>query len=396
MRNYYDQTAAWAPPRRRGGRTAVVCFLIAIALLVGVAVLLRLLPAAELELPAGQDGDIRQPFAPAASEQPTTVERAPLGDGTTLELFPLPEGEPLRFQEIYQANLSCIVSVRGTKGSSMSLGTGVIMSENGYIITNSHVIEGCSAVDVVLWDERVYPALLVGRDEQTDLAVLKVECTGLSPADFGDSGLLRVGDVALAIGNPLGEDLRGTMTDGIISALNRDVNVDGRTMSLIQTTAALNSGNSGGALINEYGQVIGITNLKMQSYYDTVEGLGFAIPTATVKAVVDTLIETGVVTGRPTIGITAYTLTQAMAEAEGLPQGVCIKSVQAGSDAWRQGLRAGDVIVEANGVSIRTMDELQALKNGMQVGEVLSLRYCRENGWHTADVTLVDQYTLED
>ena len=395
MRNSYDQTAAW-PPRRRGGRTAVVCFLIAIALLVGVAVLLRLLPAAELELPAGQDGDIRQPFAPAASEQPTTVERAPLGDGTTLELFPLPEGEPLRFQEIYQANLSCIVSVRGTKGSSMSLGTGVIMSENGYIITNSHVIEGCSAVDVVLWDERVYPALLVGRDEQTDLAVLKVECTGLSPADFGDSGLLRVGDVALAIGNPLGEDLRGTMTDGIISALNRDVNVDGRTMSLIQTTAALNSGNSGGALINEYGQVIGITNLKMQSYYDTVEGLGFAIPTATVKAVVDTLIETGVVTGRPTIGITAYTLTQAMAEAEGLPQGVCIKSVQAGSDAWRQGLRAGDVIVEANGVSIRTMDELQALKNGMQVGEVLSLRYCRENGWHTADVTLVDQYTLED
>ncbi|WP_352408724.1 trypsin-like peptidase domain-containing protein [Lawsonibacter hominis] len=374
----------------------MVCFLIAIALLVGVAVLLRLLPAAELELPAGQDGDIRQPFAPAASEQPTTVERAPLGDGTTLELFPLPEGEPLRFQEIYQANLSCIVSVRGTKGSSMSLGTGVIMSEDGYIITNSHVIEGCSAVDVVLWDERVYPALLVGRDEQTDLAVLKVECTGLSPADFGDSGLLRVGDVALAIGNPLGEDLRGTMTDGIISALNRDVNVDGRTMSLIQTTAALNSGNSGGALINEYGQVIGITNLKMQSYYDTVEGLGFAIPTATVKAVVDTLIETGVVTGRPTIGITAYTLTQAMAEAEGLPQGVCIKSVQAGSDAWRQGLRAGDVIVEANGVSIRTMDELQALKNGMQVGEVLSLRYCRENGWHTADVTLVDQYTLED
>ena len=142
--------------------------------------------------------------------------------------------------------------------------------------------------------------------------------------------------------------------------------------------------------------MIGITNLKMQSYYDTVEGLGFAIPTATVKAVVDTLIETGVVTGRPTIGITAYTLTQAMAEAEGLPQGVCIKSVQAGSDAWRQGLRAGDVIVEANGVSIRTMDELQALKNGMQVGEVLSLRYCRENGWHTADVTLVDQYTLED
>ena len=245
-------------------------------------------------------------------------------------------------------------------------------------------------------DGKTYPAQLVGSDAQTDLALLKIDATGLTPAQFGKTEELQVGEEALAVGDPLGATFHGTLTNGILSGINRDVTLNGYSMTLLQTTAALNSGNSGGPLVNMYGQVIGITNLKMQSYYDTVEGLGFAIPTATVKAVVDTLIETGVVTGRPTIGITAYTLTQAMAEAEGLPQGVCIKSVQAGSDAWRQGLRAGDVIVEANGVSIRTMDELQALKNGMQVGEVLSLRYCRENGWHTADVTLVDQYTLED
>ena len=134
----------------------------------------------------------------------------------------------------------------------MSLGTGVVMSEDGYIITNSHVIEGCGAVDVVLQDERVFQALLVGQDAQSDLAVLKIDCAGLTPAQFGDSTLLEVGDAVAAIGNPLGEELRGTMTDGIISAINRDVNVDGYTMVLLQTTAALNSGNSGGcSLLSE-------------------------------------------------------------------------------------------------------------------------------------------------
>ena len=207
----------------------------------------------------------------------------------------------------------------------MSLGTGVVMSEDGYIITNSHVIEGCGAVDVVLQDERVFQALLVGQDAQSDLAVLKIACAGLTPAQFGDSTLLEVGDAVAAIGNPLGEELRGTMTDGIISAINRDVNVDGYTMVLLQTTAALNSGNSGGALINDRGQVVGITNLKMRAYDNTVEGLGFAIPTTTVKTVVDALIAHGRVEGRPTIGITGYTVTEELAEEYGCPRGVAVQ-----------------------------------------------------------------------
>ena len=230
----------------------------------------------------------------------------------------------------------------------------------------------------------------------SDLAVLKIECDGLSPAQFGDSSLLVVGDPVVAIGNPLGEELRGTMTDGIISAINRDVNVDGYTMSLLQTTAALNSGNSGGALINDHGQVVGITYLKMEGYDSTVEGLGFAIPTTTVKEVVDALIAYGQVENRPTIGITGYTVTAEMAAGFDGPQGVAVQTVREGSDAQMQGILPGDIIVEANGETITTMEQLQALKDSLSVGDVLSLRIWRSGHYLERDVTLVDQYTLDE
>ena len=290
---YYDQTGEaprstpapiFAGRRRRwSGAAAVLLFLLTMALLGGLTAAAGLWSHSRLEeLPALADSTW-QPL-PVREELPeeTTVERAPTGDGTTLTISPLPSGGAHSLQEIYRENIASIVSIRGSKGDGMSLGTGVVMSEDGYIITNSHVIEGCGAVDVVLQDERVFQALLVGQDAQSDLAVLKIDCAGLTPAQFGDSTLLEVGDAVAAIGNPLGEELRGTMTDGIISAINRDVNVDGYTMVLLQTTAALNSGNSGGALINDRGQVVGITNLKMRAYDNTVEGLGFAIPTTTV------------------------------------------------------------------------------------------------------------------
>ena len=254
----------------------------------------------------------------------------------------------------------------------------------------------CGAVDVVLQDERVFQALLVGQDAQSDLAVLKIDCAGLTPAQFGDSTLLEVGDAVAAIGNPLGEELRGTMTDGIISAINRDVNVGGYTMVLLQTTAALNSGNSGGALINDRGQVVGITNLKMRAYDNTVEGLGFAIPTTTVKTVVDALIAHGRVEGRPTIGITGYTVTEELAEEYGCPRGVAVQSVREGSDAQRQGVLPNDVIVAVNGETITDMDQLQAIKEGLAVGDVLTFRLWRGGHYLERDVALVDQYTLEE
>ena len=406
---YYDQdelrppvrpVPPAAPPsrrKRRGGGTAVLLFICTLVVLVGGTVLLGVWDAARLaEVEDKFRQEERQPWSDPEDQPPeeersgeTAVERAPTGDGTTLTIVSAGEEAPHSFQQIYQENIASIVSIRGTSDLGLYFGTGVIMTENGYVITNAHVIEGCSEVEVVLQDEQVFPALLVGCDVQTDLAVLKIDAADLKPAEFGDSTALRVGDTVLAIGNPLGEDLRGTMTDGIISAINRDVYVDGYTMVLLQTTAALNSGNSGGALINDRGQVVGITNLKMESYDSTVEGLGFAIPTATVKTVVDELIANGVVTGRPTIGITVRAVTA----YEGAPAGVRVESVQSGSDADGK-LEVGDIIVEANGVSIAATDDLMAVKDALQTGDILSLRLWRDGEWLQRDVELVEQYTL--
>ena len=412
MRGYYYDQQAGAPSspprtpppprrpgRRRGGLAAVLLMLLFSALLVGAGALLGLWEGSAPEALFRDEPSFRAPYsqeteAPQPAE--TTVERAPTGDGTTLTISPLPDGEAHSLQEIYQECIDSIVSIRGYLDSGMNLGTGVILSADGYIITNSHVIEGSSRLEVVLQDERVFDALLVGRDVPSDLAVLKIDCDGLSPAQFGDSSLLVVGDPVVAIGNPLGEELRGTMTDGIISAINRDVNVDGYTMSLLQTTAALNSGNSGGALINDHGQVVGITNLKMEGYDSTVEGLGFAIPTTTVKEVVDALIAYGQVENRPTIGITGYTVTAEMAAGFDGPQGVAVQTVREGSDAQMQGILPGDIIVEANGETITTMEQLQALKDSLSVGDVLSLRIWRSGHYLERDVTLVDQYTLDE
>ena len=225
---YYDQTgeAPRSTPapisagrrRRWSGAAAVLLFLLTMALLGGLTAAAGLWSHSRLEeLPALADSTW-QPL-PVREELPeeTTVERAPTGDGTTLTISPLPSGGAHSLQEIYRENIASIVSIRGSKGDGMSLGTGVVMSEDGYIITNSHVIEGCGAVDVVLQDERVFQALLVGQDAQSDLAVLKIDCAGLTPAQFGDSTLLEVGDAVAAIGNPLGEELRGTMTATITS-----------------------------------------------------------------------------------------------------------------------------------------------------------------------------------
>ena len=349
---YYDQTgeAPRSTPapisagrrRRWSGAAAVLLFLLTMDLLGG------------LTAAAGLWTHIRLEELP----EETTVERAPTGDGTTLTISPLPSGGAHSLQEIYRENIASIVSIRGSKGDGMSLGTGVVMSEDGYIITNSHVIEGCGAVDVVLQDERVFQALLVGQDAQSDLAVLKIACAGLTPAQFGDSTLLEVGDAVAAIGNPLGEELRGTMTDGIISAINRDVNVDGYTMVLLQTTAALNSGNSGGALINDRGQVVGITTLKVVAQDSTVEGLGFAIPMQKVKEVADWLIA-----GQPAMGFTVDFSGGSLRVA----------ALEENSSAGRAGLQVDDVLLSLNGAPLPTIQELRRVKNTLIPGETATL-----------------------
>lgn len=405
---YYDQNRVYPEEmggsgRKKGRRPrrpgrAVLLFCAALALLIIAAVVLHwvgdtlehrdTLSQSSAGQQEGQGGSRNE----EEKRGETTVERAPLGDQVTMTLNPRPQTEPHTLQTIYEENIQSIVSIWGDAGSSYSYGTGVVLTADGYIITNAHVIEGCSQVEVILQDDRSYEALLVGMDTPTDLAVLKVDAQDLQPAVFGDSDQLQVGDTVVAIGNPLGQELRGTMTDGIISAINRDVDVDGYNMVLIQTTAALNSGNSGGALINAYGQVVGITNMKMYAYDDTVEGLGFAIPTTTVKTVVVDLIRQGYVSGEPTIGITCYTVTEEMMEAYGMPAGVCVKSVQEGSDAKTQGVFPGDVIVEANGQAITTIEELLALKESLSAGDVISFRLWRSGAYLEREVTLMEQY----
>ncbi|MDL2288300.1 trypsin-like peptidase domain-containing protein [Oscillospiraceae bacterium OttesenSCG-928-F05] len=295
----------------------------------------------------------------------------------------------------------CLPSVVGIQavlesnyGTSTSTGTGIIMQENGYIITNCHVIEGASQVSVSLNDERTFEARIIGKDGRSDLAVLKIEATGLTPAEFGNSDGLRVGELAVAIGNPLGLDLMGTVTDGIISAINRNVLVDERVMTLIQTNAAINMGNSGGPLCNRYGQVVGVTTLKLGTYNAAVEGLGFAIPSGTVKEIVDQLIQYGYVMGRPSIGIQGHDISAVVASYFGYPQGVLVDYINPLADVGKQGLETGDMIIGAQGQEIKTMSEINRIKEEYSVGDAFTLKVFRKGEEIEITFRLMDEAAL--
>lgn len=339
-------------------------------------------------------GDYYDDYDDYESTADTTIARAPTADGVSLELH-APKAEALSFQQVYKKCIPSIVSVLTTADDGGGSGTGVVLTADGYIITNYHVIQGGTSVEVLLHSGKGYNAKLVGGDQTNDLAVLKIEAKGLTPAEFGNSETLQVGDLAFAIGNPLGEELRGTMTEGIISAIDRDVLMDGNVMNLIQTSAALNSGNSGGALINAFGQVVGITNMKMMSYFDTIEGLGFAIPTATAKTVVEELVSKGHVGGRPTLGFTGYSLTAEDAEEMDLVPGVYVSSVEPKSDAHKQGLQAGDVITECEGKGISSVEDVNDIKADFKPGDALSFEVYREGDYLELEIRLMERYQMD-
>ena len=335
----------------------------------------------------------------AGDDQPAgnTIPRAPTGADVRLSLSPAPESGELTLQQIYASCSPSVVAITaGVDDSSYYWGSGIVMTADGYIITNYHVIDGTGSVKVTLYDNSEYDALLVGFDSISDIAVLKIDAAGLTPASFGDSAALRVGDRVAAIGNPLGEELRGTMTDGIISAINRDISYRNHTMTLLQTNAAINEGNSGGPLINMYGQVVGITNMKMMSssFSSTIEGIGFAIPSSTMKNVVDQLIATGTVTGRPAIGITVGPIPEGAAEYYDLPSGLYIESVSSGSDAEAKGIQTGDILTAVNGTPVATTYDVSAIKDGMQVGETLTLTIYRSGKTFDVEVALVESSSL--
>ena len=268
-------------------------------------------------------------------------------------------------------------------------GSGIIISHDGYIITNSHVIEGATSFKVVLASGDEYDAVIVGQDVKTDLAVIKINETNLPTAELGKSSELKVGELAVAIGNPHGLEFQGSVTAGVISALNRTMNVDGRQYTLVQTDAAINPGNSGGPLVNKYGQVIGINTVKL-SYSDT-EGMGFAIPIDVAAPIVDELINKGYVTGRPQIGIGTRDITESMANYYKMPIGVYILEVSPGSGAAAAGLMIGDIVVAADGKTVTTTDELNDIKDTHKAGEIIKLEIVRSGQSITVNVKLGEE-----
>ena len=290
---------------------------------------------------------------------------------------------------------------RGGTSTATASGSGIIISEDGYILTNNHVVSSSTSesssyyqiseatkVSVTLFnDETEYEAKIVGQDEQTDLAVIKIEKNGLTKAEFADSDDVKVGEFAMAVGNPV--NMTSTVTTGIVSAVNRKItDSDGKTYKCIQTDAAINSGNSGGALVNSEGKVIGINTLKLSG--TGIEGIGFAIPINATTDITSQLIQYSKVK-RPFIGISGIDLDESTAKKYNLVVGIYVKSVEDFSSAEKGGLKSGDVIIEADGKSITTMDELNEIKNSHQIGDSMKLKINRNGSEKEITLTLGEQ-----
>ena len=358
----------------RGRRAGLYKFLICAAVLVGLAA-------------AGKAVDLIYRDQPRPGEEiyersaEITIPSWPVDQGAGLSVSRT-QGDPLTAQEVYRRLNPAVVTVQCLSGEGVSVGTGVIFSEDGYILTNHHVVRGGSECYVTLDSGYSMDVCFVAGDEDSDLAVLKVPpgelmTVGALPfASFGDSEQLVVGDPVYAIGAP--RRLRGTLTNGIISAIDRDIEVEGRTMTLLQTNAALNSGNSGGPLISERGQVVGINVAKYMSDWnlDSVEGLGFAIPSAYLERIVNDLLKWGGVLPEPRLGIWVQA---------GEP-GLFVQSVDPDTAAEAAGVRAGDYIVAAQGQEMHTNQDLFRVRRTLYVGDKLTLTLLRDG--ETLEVTL--------
>ena len=394
-------TGSTQPPKSH--RALLALLLVIIIFLGGIATALSILNLVLFQELQQREDSLTVAYAvqsqteAEAEVDPTLAETYPR-EKTTVDLQQTPDGGSregeMSLQEIYETNIPAVVSISASTGSGSSTGTGVVLSANGYLLTNYHVIRQALAINVTLTDERELRATLVGEDPVSDLAVLRVDAEDLTPAQFGDSDGVRVGDSVVAIGDPLGVELRGTMTDGIVSAISRDVQVDGRVMNLIQTNAALNSGNSGGPLINRFGQVIGINTMKIGTFADSsgVEGLGFAIPSATVQEIVNQLLSQGYVSGRPWLGIEGESFSTFYQRFYRIPKGLYVTAVQVGSPAEAAGLRIGDIILTADGGSVTDMDALNAQLYTHAPGDSMRLSVYRNGRQGDVTVALTEKH----
>ena len=395
-------TGRTEPPKHRSGLQAMM--LILSIFLCGIITVLGILNVRLFQQLRSQDPaelaisfrDVEtQPQETAAAETQPKVSPSRQAATINLQSSPasvenIPTEGGLSLQEIYERNIKSVVSISAILTGGSSTGTGVVLTEDGYIVTNAHVVENAAAISVQLTDQEIFQAQVIGTDELSDLAVLKISASGLTPAQFGDSSSLRVGDTVVAIGDPLGVEFRGTYTDGIISGIDRDVDMDGRTMTLLQTNAALNSGNSGGPLINCYGQVIGINTMKIGAFTDKagVEGLGFAIPSTTVKTIVDQLISQGYVSGRPTLGISGEGLSSFYQHYYRMPAGLYITQVAQSSEAYEKGVEEGDLLLSINDTPVTSMDDLKSTIFSCEVGQTVQVAIYRGGQQYLLELTL--------
>ena len=319
---------------------------------------------------------------------------------------------PMSDAEVYAANANSVVSINvtGTSGTNFfgqpvqtaSAGSGFVLTKDGYIVTNYHVVKDADTVKVTMYNGDEYDAKYVGGDEDYDIAVIKVEAADLQPVTLGNSDNLNVGDHVLAVGNPLGE-LTFSMSGGMVSCVNRAINVDGTPFNMIQTDASINPGNSGGPLFNQYGEVVGIVSAKYSSYSsESVEDLGFAIPINDVIAMIQDIMTNGYVTNKPYLGITGGTMTSQMAAQYryDVTEGVFVYSVEEGSAAAQAGLKMGDVILKVDDTEIESMEDLTAVKKQYSAGDTVSLTIYREGQETTVELTWgsvpPEQQTQED
>ena len=395
--NPYWNGAAYAPPaKKKEGKAPIIIACIAAGLmlvccvLVVVSLVFGWNPGAVSvqEESAENAGDVI-----ADTQKEENNAQRPEG-----QVYNMPEitteekkGEALSFVEINKKVKNSVVGVLiAVSGQEARFsGSGFIISADGYIMTNAHVIAGASQVKVVLSDGITeYNAVIVGEDERSDLAILKVEADGLQAAELGDSDRLEVGETVVAIGNPYGMELAGSMTDGIISAMNRKIEMNGSFMTLIQTNAAINPGNSGGPLVNAYGQIVGITSSKLVA--TDFEGIGFAIPINYATSVTEELVSYGYIKTRAYIGIQGSDLTAGYAKYHNLPRGVYVSYVDPQCDAAKKGLKEDDIIIGFNGKEILSMAELNDLKDSFHPGDTVTIKVWRDGEEFEISVTLTE------
>ena len=403
----YNQNEHKNPKKKNGVGGRMVALLVAVALVASIGgsalttVINNISRKNEEANAKAKETMSAQTVEPAQDDsQDTATENS----SYSLEKSALPKslssndtGKSLTPKEVYAMNVNATVGIAtqittnvwGQVASASASGSGFILTSDGYVVTNNHVVEGATSVTVKLYNGDEYDAEVIGTDEMNDVALLKIDATGLQAVTIGDSDQIEVGEEVIAIGNPLGE-LTFTMTAGVVSALDREINTDGKPINMLQTDVAINSGNSGGALFNSYGEVVGITNAKYSSSSSSgsasIDNIGFAIPINHVKNIITSIIEKGYIV-KPYIGVSVTTVSSEMV-SYGLPQGAAVKAVSENNPAAECGLKINDIITAINGEEITTSSELVKIVSASQPGDEMTLTVYRQGESEQLTLTL--------